>query len=1039
MNQKNQILDSWKLVEHLSEGDINLREKEIRILDGITEGNYFDFFQEKLDSREIKNQGIILYCGIYDKTEVGKYLRGLYKLPDPEEQMVSGKNFEFALVFNNDLKLDVNQTFIPASTFILKKHSDPINVEFENKFHEYDSKRRELYRQRFSEDDGKKYSKTFNEAIKTIFAEEEVTIDNCRYRFISMTNPEAANLHSPYIHDLENAKESTDEMLTNYILGRCSGDRQNLDSKNTSANYNPELFKEILSPEMFPLGRFPSGTAYPLYFMQQVAVNLIAKYSNSQIQSVNGPPGTGKTTLLRDIFAELIIRQAKNIVGLKEPLQNIEYNSTYNIAQLPQNIIENSIIVASSNNGAVQNIVQEIPLIKTIDKGLVGQLTEADYFYRIANSTIKKEFDEDETGKPTAKLTTVPFQEEKYWGLLSLEGGRKSNVDNLINNVEAAYNCLKDEYESQEDVYQQFEVQYQRMTDIRKSVAKYFKLKTALKKAQDDYAVYHEEYEKEKEKRNTAYEDFLQKADQTANEINDSLSMVSDELKSLDAALDIQEDLKKGQKKGGLGLLFKNSEFKRERKERLAAIQDQIVALKKQKSEKSIEQFALREKQQRLKKEKSEKEKVNIKFTKEYELWEKKSKQTIRELSEQLAPFEDMANEFSGIPLDLDQEYDNLQKTGFCFNENFRIEQSKLFVLALKVRKEFLYQNKSSIKGATIIWNSKVKPSNHLAVLSAWNWINMVVPVISTTFFSLPRMLKDIGEKELGYIIIDEAGQAVPQAAVGAMYRCRHAVVVGDPSQIEPVSTIDPSVHDIITNHFLEGLDSSKYISESASVQTLADAASNYGFYTESAKSENSWIGLPLWVHRRCANPMFSIANVIAYHNNMVLENSNEGKSIWYDVSGTVNDKYVKEQGELVKNLLVKGKNDPSTDWDSTYVITPFRNVAKQLVNLLKTIDFVQFDNGKPTNVGTVHTFQGKEAKAVFLVLGADVNSKSAAAWAVKKPNLMNVAATRAKCKFYIIGDLKLYEGLGSPVINETIKIIRSQGGVITAQDIKLE
>lgn len=172
----------------------------------------------------------------------------------------------------------------------------------------------------------------------------------------------------------------------------------------------------------------------------------------------------------------------------------------------------------------------------------------------------------------------------------------------------------------------------------------------------------------------------------------------------------------------------------------------------------------------------------------------------------------------------------------------------------------------------------------------------------------------------------------------------------------------------------------------------------------------------------------------------MVLDNSNEGKAIWYDVSGAANDKYVKEQGEALKNILIQGKNDSAIDWSSTYVITPFRNVANQLVKLLKTIDFVQYDdNGKPTNVGTVHTFQGKEADVVFLVLGADDHSKGAAAWAVKKPNLMNVAATRAKCKFYIIGDLKLYEGLGSPVINETIKIIRSQGGVITAQDIKLE
>ena len=41
--------------------------------------------------------------------------------------------------------------------------------------------------------------------------------------------------------------------------------------------------------------------------MQQVAVNLAIGYDNERIRSVNGPPGTGKTTLLKDIFAEFVV------------------------------------------------------------------------------------------------------------------------------------------------------------------------------------------------------------------------------------------------------------------------------------------------------------------------------------------------------------------------------------------------------------------------------------------------------------------------------------------------------------------------------------------------------------------------------------------------------------------------------------------------------------------------------------------------------------------------------------------------------------
>lgn len=48
--------------------------------------------------------------------------------------------------------------------------------------------------------------------------------------------------------------------------------------------------------------------------MQQVALNLIIANSKEKegfIFSVNGPPGTGKTTLLKDVFANIIFEKVK--------------------------------------------------------------------------------------------------------------------------------------------------------------------------------------------------------------------------------------------------------------------------------------------------------------------------------------------------------------------------------------------------------------------------------------------------------------------------------------------------------------------------------------------------------------------------------------------------------------------------------------------------------------------------------------------------------------------------------------------------------
>ena len=43
------------------------------------------------------------------------------------------------------------------------------------------------------------------------------------------------------------------------------------------------------------------------------------------------------------------------------------------------------------------------------------------------------------------------------------------------------------------------------------------------------------------------------------------------------------------------------------------------------------------------------------------------------------------------------------------------------------------------------------------------------------------------------------------------------------------------------------------------------------------------------------------------------------------------------------------------------------------------------------------------------MVLGCDRQSGGAVAWATSKPNILNVALTRAKHRFFIIGDAGLW------------------------------
>lgn len=178
-------------------------------------------------------------------------------------------------------------------------------------------------------------------------------------------------LNSFYIRDIERAINaiSTDrasQPLQTY-LGQSSHKHVDL-----YTNDSIPLIHNHLNPKETPEGRWLTEPAHNMSLMQQFAINTVFKeLKTGGVISVNGPPGTGKTTLLRDIIAQNIVERAKVLASFSKASDGLSPEGF-----LVEELTDFEMVVASSNNAAVENISKELPQAKSI----AGRYADTSFF-----------------------------------------------------------------------------------------------------------------------------------------------------------------------------------------------------------------------------------------------------------------------------------------------------------------------------------------------------------------------------------------------------------------------------------------------------------------------------------------------------------------------------------------------------------------------------------------------------------------------------------------------------------------------------------
>ncbi|MCR5265570.1 MAG: AAA family ATPase [Cyanobacteria bacterium RUI128] len=283
--------------------------------------------------------------------------------------------------------------------------------------------------------------------------------------------------------------------------------------------------------------------------------------------------------------------------------------------------------------------------------------------------------------------------------------------------------------------------------------------------------------------------------------------------------------------------------------------------------------------------------------------------------------------------------------------------------------------------------------------------------------------------------IIDEASQCDIASCFPILYRAKRAVIVGDDKQLPHLS-------------FLENAKEQSFMSK----YEIADRYQlMWRFRTNSMFDiANYYSMLPVLLdeHFRSLPPIINFSNKEFYSDRIrVMRQNNPNEKVLeivevpdgkVDFDATRNLPEIEALVKRVHEIIVDNERENPDNPVTIGIISPFRAQVEQIqISLGKVISDYMIEKHQIV-VGTAHSFQGDERDIILISWAFANNSFPQSLTFLQKPNLFNVAITRAKNKMInfvskdytdlpeglfrsYLGYIKEYEAKYQKIVNKEI------------------